>query len=90
MVIQKIKDAFGWPGDIATETNLGAWIGEIPNYVKVSHQANCSSEDDSTSSAGVEKIDADIKSSVQDVASYQVNSLVTFWFLFFVFFLALC
>ncbi|XWS19659.1 hypothetical protein CRYUN_Cryun31cG0034400 [Craigia yunnanensis] len=72
LVIQKIKDAFGWPGDIATETNLGAWIGEIPNYLKVPHQANSSSEEDSTSSADMEKIDADIKSSVQDVASYQV------------------
>lgn len=76
MVIQNIKDAFGWPGDIATETNLGAWIGEIPSCLKVSHQANCSSEDDSTRSADAEKHSDDIKSSVQDVASYQVNSPV--------------
>ncbi|XVE88130.1 hypothetical protein DITRI_Ditri19aG0043100 [Diplodiscus trichospermus] len=72
MVIQKIKDAFDWPGDIVTETNVGAWIGEIPNYLKVPHQANHNGEDDSTSSADAEKIDSDIKSSVQDVASYQV------------------
>ncbi|KAK8575206.1 hypothetical protein V6N13_033551 [Hibiscus sabdariffa] len=72
LVIQKIKDAFGWPGDIATETNLGAWIGEIPNYLKAPHQANSNSEDDSTNSADVEKMDDDIKSSVQDIASYQV------------------
>ncbi|XP_022715814.1 uncharacterized protein LOC111275010 isoform X2 [Durio zibethinus] len=72
LLVRKIKDAFGWPGDIATETNLGAWIGEIPNYLKAPHQANSNSEDDSTSSADVEKMDADIKSSVQDVASYQV------------------
>ncbi|KAK6268703.1 hypothetical protein QUC31_012863 [Theobroma cacao] len=72
LVIQKIKDAFGWPGDIATETDLSAWIGEMPNYLKVPHQANSSNEDDSASSADVGKIDDDIKSSVQDVASYQV------------------
>ncbi|XP_021294578.1 uncharacterized protein LOC110424346, partial [Herrania umbratica] len=72
LVIQKIKDAFGWPGDIATETDLGAWIGEIPNYLKVPHQANSNNEDDSASSADLEKIDDDLKSSVQDVASYQV------------------
>ncbi|GMJ14702.1 ANGULATA 10 [Hibiscus trionum] len=72
LVIQKVKDAFGWPGDIATETNLGAWIGEIPNYLKAPHQANFNSEDDSTNSADVEKMDDDIKSSVQDIASYQV------------------
>ncbi|XP_017978026.1 PREDICTED: uncharacterized protein LOC18596766 isoform X3 [Theobroma cacao] len=72
LVIQKIKDAFGWPGDIATETDLSAWIGEIPNYLKVPHQANSSNEDDSASSADLGKIDDDIKSSVQDVASYQV------------------
>lgn len=76
LVIRKIKDAFGWPGDIASETNIGAWIGEIPSYLKAPHQSNSNSEDNSTSSADVEKMDADIKSSVQDIASYQVNSLV--------------
>ncbi|OMO65247.1 UDP-glucuronosyl/UDP-glucosyltransferase [Corchorus olitorius] len=73
LVIQKIKDAFGWPGEISTETNLGAWIGEIPNYLKVPHQANSGGEDDSTNSADLEKINDDIKSSIQDVASYQVT-----------------
>ncbi|MFQ6643578.1 hypothetical protein Gotur_017623 [Gossypium turneri] len=72
LVIQKIKDAFGWPGEIATETNIGAWIGEIPSCLKAPHQANSNSEDNSTSFADVEKMDADIKSSVQDIASYQV------------------
>ncbi|KAG8490829.1 hypothetical protein CXB51_013926 [Gossypium anomalum] len=72
LVIQKIKDAFGWPGEIATETNFGAWIGEMPSCLKAPHQANSNSEDNSTSFADVEKMDADIKSSVQDIASYQV------------------
>ncbi|MBA0662480.1 hypothetical protein Goklo_006590 [Gossypium klotzschianum] len=72
LVIQKIKDAFGWPREIATETNIGAWIGEIPSCLKAPHQANSNSEDNSTSFADVKKIDADIKSSVQDIASYQV------------------
>ncbi|TYI23356.1 hypothetical protein E1A91_A06G146700v1 [Gossypium mustelinum] len=72
LVIQKIKDAFGWPGEIATETNIGAWIGEIPSCLKAPHQANSNSEDNSTSFADVEKMDADIKSSVQDIAGYQV------------------
>ncbi|TYH67191.1 hypothetical protein ES332_D06G171300v1 [Gossypium tomentosum] len=72
LVIQKIKDAFGWPGEIATETNICAWIGEIPSCLKAPHQANSNSEDNSTSFADVKKIDADIKSSVQDIASYQV------------------
>ncbi|KAG4195846.1 hypothetical protein ERO13_A06G134400v2 [Gossypium hirsutum] len=72
LVIQKIKDAFGWPGEIATETNIGAWIGEIPSCLKAPHQANSNSEDNSTSFVDVEKMDADIKSSVQDIAGYQV------------------
>ncbi|KAH1056022.1 hypothetical protein J1N35_034087 [Gossypium stocksii] len=72
LVIQKIKDAFGWPGEIATETNIGAWIGEIPSCLKAPHQANSNCDDNSTSFADVEKMDADIKSSVQDIASYQV------------------
>ncbi|KAK2642327.1 hypothetical protein Ddye_024090 [Dipteronia dyeriana] len=70
--VKKIKDAIGWSGDIITETSVGAWIGEIPNYLKVTQEDDAGGEDKSNNSAAVEKNDADINSSVQDIASYQV------------------
>ncbi|KAK1553929.1 hypothetical protein Q3G72_005409 [Acer saccharum] len=70
--VKKIKDAVGWSGDIITETSVGAWIGEIPNYLKVTHEDDAGGEDKSINSAALEKNDADINSSVQDIASYQV------------------
>ncbi|KAL5774373.1 hypothetical protein ACOSP7_011930 [Xanthoceras sorbifolium] len=70
--VKKIKDAVGWSGDIMTETSVGAWIGEIPNYLKVTHEDDADSEDKSIDSAALEKNDSDVNSSVQDIASYQV------------------
>ncbi|XP_015576889.2 uncharacterized protein LOC8259167 isoform X1 [Ricinus communis] len=71
LIVKKIKDAFGWPGDIITETSNGAWIGEIPNYLKAMGEYDSSKEDSSTSDP-IEKLDEDMKSSAQDIASYQV------------------
>ncbi|KAL9455986.1 hypothetical protein AB3S75_005253 [Citrus x aurantiifolia] len=69
-IVKRIKDTFDWPGDIMTEMSIGAWIGEIPNYLKLSHEDDSTSEGNLT--AALEKIDPDIKSSMQDIASYQV------------------
>ncbi|PON77936.1 deneddylase [Parasponia andersonii] len=63
-VIRKIKDALGWPGDIITERNVGVWTGKLPEFLKV--------EDDSNSKDMSTNIDAEIKTSAQDIASYQV------------------
>ncbi|GAV76969.1 hypothetical protein CFOL_v3_20442, partial [Cephalotus follicularis] len=71
-IIKRIKDAFGWPGDIMTEVNLGTWIGEIPNYLKIGSEADSGKEDYSTNSDVLENVDSDMKSSVQGIASYQV------------------
>lgn len=32
-VIEKIKDALCWPGDIIADADVGAWIGELPSYL---------------------------------------------------------
>ena len=72
-IVKKIKDAFGWPGDILMGTNSVAWIGEIPNYLKTMDQADSSSDNLSTDSSSMEKIESDMKSSAQDIASYQVS-----------------
>jgi hypothetical protein len=67
-----MKDSFGWPGDIVTDKKIGAWIGEIPAYFKLMDEADAASEENSTDSTPIQKIDADLKSSAQDIASYQV------------------
>ncbi|XP_050212792.1 uncharacterized protein LOC126664444 [Mercurialis annua] len=71
LIIKKIKDALGWPGDIISETSNGAWIGEIPKYLKATRVSDYSKEDTSLPDP-IQKIDEDIKLSASDIASYQV------------------
>ncbi|XP_010538190.1 PREDICTED: uncharacterized protein LOC104812622 isoform X2 [Tarenaya hassleriana] len=63
LVVKKLKDTFGWAGDIAIETGVGASIGEVPDYLK---------DHNFTSSALLETLDEGTKASVQDIATYQV------------------
>ncbi|XP_065878726.1 uncharacterized protein [Euphorbia lathyris] len=72
LIIKKIKDAYGWPGDITMESKSGAWIGEIPKYLKAIGLSNSSNEDENAASASLQNFDEDIKSAAQDIASYQV------------------
>lgn len=71
-ICKKMKDSFGWPGDIVTDQKIGAWIGEIPTYFKMMDEADAASEENSNDSTPMQKIDTDLKSSAQDIASYQV------------------
>lgn len=84
-IVKKIKDAFGWPGEIMMEMDIGASIGEIPNYLKMTAEADSIGEENSTDSASIKKIDADMKSSAQDIATYQVIQL--FNYLYFILYL---
>lgn len=69
-IVKKIKDAFGWPGDVMTETRIGAWTGELPSYLRMVGEADSNSEGISTAPA--ENIDTDMRNSAHDIASYQV------------------
>ncbi|XP_030971997.1 uncharacterized protein LOC115992088 isoform X1 [Quercus lobata] len=69
-IVKKIKDAFGWAGDIRTETRIGAWTGELPSYLRMVGEADSNIEGIST--APSEKIDTDMRISAHDIASYQV------------------
>lgn len=40
MVVKKIKDAFGFPGDIMTDPDVGAWIGQLPSYLTRKRDVN--------------------------------------------------
>lgn len=70
-VVKKIKDSLGWPGEITLETNVGAWTGKVPDYLRMAVG------EDVPISPPLDKIDEDLKASTQDIASYQVTE-VTF------------
>ncbi|BAS76602.1 uncharacterized protein [Oryza sativa Japonica Group] len=42
-VVEKIKDSFGCTGDLMVDANIGAWVGELPEFFK---GINCDSHDD--------------------------------------------
>ncbi|XP_062013059.1 uncharacterized protein LOC133729541 isoform X2 [Rosa rugosa] len=65
-VVKKIKDSLGWPGEITLETNVGAWTGKVPDYLRMAVG------EDMPISSPLDKIDEDLKASAQDIASYQV------------------
>ncbi|XP_015688422.2 uncharacterized protein LOC102700965 isoform X2 [Oryza brachyantha] len=33
-VVEKMRDSFGCPGDIMVDANIGAWVGELPDFLK--------------------------------------------------------
>lgn len=75
-----MKDAYGWPGEILTETSIGAWTGELPPYLRMVSEADSIGEGIPT--AALEKIDAEMKISAQYIASYQVNTNCSYYLCF--------
>lgn len=63
LAIAKVKDTFGWSGEIKVEDGIGVWIGESPAYLRGESVDTLSTS---------ENIGADAKVPVQDIASYQV------------------
>ncbi|XP_061341523.1 uncharacterized protein LOC133287864 [Gastrolobium bilobum] len=61
--VAKVKDALGWSDDIKVEDGIGAWIGELPAYLRGKGVDTFSTS---------ENIDADSKVPIQEIASYQV------------------
>ncbi|CAL5409910.1 unnamed protein product [Camellia sinensis] len=71
-IVKKIKDAFGWPGNIMTEKSVGAWIGELPAVLRKLGEADLSLGEIPSSSAPLKENDEELGTSTQDIASYQV------------------
>ncbi|KAF7150709.1 hypothetical protein RHSIM_Rhsim02G0137400 [Rhododendron simsii] len=69
-IVERIKDAFGWAGDIMTEKSVGAWIGELPVFLR--SDADSNSGETPSCSIPIKGNDEELKSSAQDIASYQV------------------
>lgn len=66
------------------ETDMGAWTGKVPNYLRMVGD-DCSNNEAMSTISSSEKIDEDLKASAQDIASYQVTHVLKFTF-FCVFF----
>ncbi|KAM7506033.1 hypothetical protein LguiB_004937 [Lonicera macranthoides] len=72
-VVERIKESFGWPGEIMTDgAGGGAWTGVLPEYLRSEAEADSSSVDMSSASAPLERSDEETKASAEDIASYQV------------------
>lgn len=69
-IVERIKDAFGWAGDIITEKGVGAWIGELPVFLR--GDADSNSGETPSCSVPIKENDEELKGSTQDIASYQV------------------
>ena len=74
-LVKKIRDCYGWNGDVNLEPSIGAWIGEIPVYLKHGDKAVSNGSDVFTSDVFV-KTEKELECPVPEIASYQV--LVSF------------
>ncbi|KAL3617070.1 hypothetical protein CASFOL_039464 [Castilleja foliolosa] len=70
-IIKRIKDYFGWPGEISKKTGVCAWIGEVPKFLKKVDDTDSSELDISSNSTPLVASDEEMKA-VEDIASYQV------------------
>lgn len=71
LLVNKLKDAYSWVGETTQESSIGAWTGEVPDYLKETSRAK-SLDHIVTSSSLLEKLNEDAKASAQDIATYQV------------------
>ncbi|KAL6992466.1 hypothetical protein U1Q18_010575 [Sarracenia purpurea var. burkii] len=72
LIVQKIKDAFGWSGVIRTEKSVGAWIGQPPAFLRRLGEADSRLGEALSSSEPFKENDEELKTSTLDIASYQV------------------
>lgn len=72
LLVNKLKDAYSWVGEITLESSIGAWIGEVPDYLKETSRAKSVEDHIVTSSSLLEILNEDAKASAQDIATYQV------------------
>ncbi|KAJ3708924.1 hypothetical protein LUZ61_012629 [Rhynchospora tenuis] len=76
-VVKKIKEALGSSGDIMFDTNMGAWIGAVPNYLRGTNPVNhdvgtYTAEEISNGPSDLGKKEPEIEDAAQDIASFQV------------------
>ncbi|KAK6149960.1 hypothetical protein DH2020_017485 [Rehmannia glutinosa] len=70
-IIRRIKDSFGWPGEIRKQSGVCAWIGELPNFLRKVDDIESNMLDISSTSIPLAASEEEMKS-LEDIASYQV------------------
>ncbi|KAK9714652.1 hypothetical protein RND81_06G109600 [Saponaria officinalis] len=71
-LVKILKGYYNWNGDVKFDPIVGAWVGEIPTYLRNGHVANSIGQDVIASSDIVGTSDDELNSSLQEIASYQV------------------
>ncbi|OVA11093.1 hypothetical protein BVC80_1741g79 [Macleaya cordata] len=81
-IVKKIKDSVGWPGEIVTDKDLGAWTGELPSYLRrlsdlnlVQEVTSCNGEDTETQPIGEAPVD--LSSSVASLSDKSNTDMET-------------
>lgn len=77
-IIRRIKDSFGWSGEISTPSSACACIGELPKFMSEGDYKNFSTSDMSPTSMPLQASEEEMKR-LEDIASYQVLFLITFF-----------
>lgn len=75
-IIRRIKDSFGWSGEISTPASACACIGELPKFMSEGDYKNFSMLDMSPTSMPLQASEEEMKR-LEDIASYQVLFRVT-------------
>ncbi|KAH9606530.1 hypothetical protein KSS87_000517 [Heliosperma pusillum] len=71
-LVKKLKDCYNWNGDVKSDISTGAWIGKIPTSLRNSHVVDPIVQDALSSSSTSAVSDDVLKSSIPEIASYQV------------------
>ncbi|XP_074269883.1 uncharacterized protein LOC141592896 [Silene latifolia] len=71
-LVKKLKDCYNWNGDVKSDISTGAWIGEIPTSLRDGHVVDPIVQDALSSSSTSAVSDNVLKSSIPEIASYQV------------------
>lgn len=72
-IIQRIKDSFGWPGEIMKKSGVCAWIGELPKFLSGVDETDFNMLESASASIPLVASEEEMKL-LEDIASYQVLS----------------
>ncbi|KAL0307781.1 UNVERIFIED_CONTAM: hypothetical protein Scaly_2969600 [Sesamum calycinum] len=70
-IIRRIKDSFGWPGEIRMNSNACAWTGELPKFLREVDDTDSNMLDILSPSIPPGAINEET-AALEDIASYQV------------------
>jgi hypothetical protein len=82
-VVRKIKEALGSSGEIMFSSNMGAWIGTVPSYLRgmdpFNHDFSITDDDISNKPSDLEEKEPVIQDAAHDIACFQVKHCQNFY-----------